>query len=137
MIRQCYEHLAPGGWIEFEAINAVLGCDDGSLPADSSFYEFDKEFRRACRNFGTPLEDASRYKEWFEAAGFESVVEHRLKVPCNSWPKNRDLKTVGIFERENLVTGLEAIGLRAFQRGLGWSTDEVSFDERQLARDVC
>lgn len=125
LIRQCYEHLNPGGWIEFEAINGVLGCDDNSLPEDGSFREFDREFRKACKNFGTPLEDASRYKEWFEAAGFETVVEHRLKVPCNSWPKDQQLKIVGIFERENLLGGLEAIALRTFQRGLGWSTEQT------------
>ncbi|KYG41958.1 hypothetical protein M433DRAFT_177045 [Acidomyces richmondensis BFW] len=126
LIEQCYEHLKPGGWVEFECIFGVLGCDDGTLPENGSFRQYDKLVREAAVAFGTPLEDPGKFKEWFEAAGFEAVVERRFKIPSNPWPKDKRMKMVGIFERENFLNGLEAMSLRLFQKGLGWSAEETS-----------
>ena len=82
------------------------------------------------------MEDPRRYKEWFEDAGFETVTEHRLKVPTNSWPKDPRLKIVGVFERENLLQGLDVICSRVFQKGLGWSRDEVLVLVAKMKKDI-
>ncbi|KAK5131068.1 hypothetical protein LTR08_001354 [Meristemomyces frigidus] len=126
LIKQCYEHLKPGGWVEFECIYGVLGCDDGSLPEHGSFRQFDKLLREAAVAFGTPLEDPDKFKAWFEDAGLEMVVEKRYKIPNNSWPKDKRMKMVGVFERENFLQGLEGMSLRVFQKGLGWTPEETS-----------
>lgn len=128
LIKQCYDHVKPGGWVEFESIYGVLGCDDGSLPEEpaGSFRQFARLVREAAVAFGTPLEDPEKFKGWFEAAGFECVVEQRLRMPTSPWPKDKRMKTVGIFERENFLQGLEGMSLRLFQKGLGWSPEETS-----------
>jgi hypothetical protein len=117
-------HLKPGGWIEFESVFGVLGCDDGTVPLDSKFREFDKYTREAASVYGTPHEDIALFKKWFEEAGFEAVVEKKYKIPTNPWPKDPNLKLIGAFEQQNFLTGIEGMSIRAFQ-ALGWSYEEI------------
>jgi len=49
MIQQCYDHLKPGGWIEFQSIDGVLGCDDNTLPRDCAFREYGSSRSRRTR----------------------------------------------------------------------------------------
>lgn len=126
LIKQSYEHLQPGGWLELESIYGILGCDDGTLPEAGSFYQYDRLVQQAARDFGTPLDDPGRWAQWFEEAGFEMVAEKRFKVPSNVWPKDKRMKLVGAFERENMVFGLEGMSLRLFEKALGWTAQETA-----------
>lgn len=125
LVAQCYEHLKPGGWVEFQSIYGVLNCDDGTLPEDGSFRQFDKLVQEAAVAFKTPLTDPGKWKEQMGNAGFVNVEEKRFKIPCSPWPKDKRMKTVGAFERENFLEGLEGMSLRLFQKGLGWSSEET------------
>ncbi|PQE30022.1 hypothetical protein CJF32_00009476 [Rutstroemia sp. NJR-2017a WRK4] len=124
LIQQCYNHVKPGGWVEFESILGVLSCDDGTLPPDSKFREYDKITREAANVYGTPLEDVASFKKWFEEAGFEAVVEKKYKIPTNPWPKDPHLKLIGAFEQQNFLTGIEGMSIRAL-KALGWSYEEI------------
>ncbi|KAF7932150.1 uncharacterized protein EAE97_009171 [Botrytis byssoidea] len=123
LISQCYDHIKPGSWVEFQSIHGVLGCDDDTLPPDSKFRKYDKHIRAAAVAFGTPLEDPASFKKWFEKAGFEAVLEKKYKIPSNPWPKDPRLKLIGAFEQENFMTGLEGMSIRSFDK-LGWILDE-------------
>lgn len=136
LIHQAFEHLKPGGWIEFQCIHGVLGCDDGSLPDDSSFRQYDKLVQEAAIAFGTPLDDPARWKEWFQKEGFEDVVEKRFKVPSNTWPKDPRMKLVGAFEKENMLEGLEGFSVRLFQRGLGWTPEETNILLEKVRNEI-
>jgi hypothetical protein len=129
-------HLKPGGWLEFQCINGTLGCDDGSVPDDSQFKEYDRLLRAAATAFGTPLEDPVRYAQWFEAAGFQGVTEKIFKMPTNPWPKDPRLRLVGAFEQENLTRNLEGISMRVFQKGLGWGAEESAVFFAGVRRDI-
>ncbi|TGO21466.1 hypothetical protein BPAE_0218g00190 [Botrytis paeoniae] len=120
---QCYDHITPGGWIEFQSIHGVLGCDDDTLPPDSKFCEYDKHVRAAAVAFGTPREYPASFKKWFDEAGFEAVVEKKYKIPSNPWPKDPRLKLIGALEQENLMTGLEGMSIRSLDK-LGWNLDD-------------
>ncbi|PQE27889.1 hypothetical protein CJF30_00009076 [Rutstroemia sp. NJR-2017a BBW] len=124
LIQQCYNHVKPGGWVEFESILGVLSCDDGTLPPGSKFREYDKITREAANVYGTPLEDVASFKKWFEEAGFEAVVEKKYKIPTNPWPKDPHLKLIGAFEQQNFLTGIEGMSIRAL-KALGWSYEEI------------
>ncbi|TVY92317.1 Secondary metabolism regulator, partial [Lachnellula willkommii] len=124
LIEQCYKHLKPGGWLEFQCIDGSLKCDDGTVPKASQFKEYDRLLRAAASAFGTPLEDPTGYAKWFEGAGFAGVTERVFKMPTSPWPKDPRLRMVGAFEQENLTGNLEGISTRVFQKGLGWGADE-------------
>jgi len=100
------------GYLELESIYGVLCCDDGSLPLDSEFRRFDTLVQEAAVAFKTPLTDPDKWKAQCEEAGFELVVQRRFKIPCNTWPRDKRMKMVGAFERENFLGGLEGMCLR-------------------------
>lgn len=60
-----------------------------------------------------------------EDAGFINVTELILHVPIGIWPKNKVLKTVGLYWRTILLDGLQAIALGPLTRGLQWKREEV------------
>lgn len=113
-----------------------MGCDDGTLLPDNQFGEFDRLLRAAASAFGTPLEAPADYAKWFEGAGFESVTERIYKMPTNSWAKDKRLQLVGAFERENLVSNLEGISMRVFQKGLNWTPTETSVFLTGVRKDI-
>ncbi|KAJ4315587.1 hypothetical protein N0V84_008297 [Fusarium piperis] len=58
-------------------------------------------------------------------AGFINVTERIFHVPLGTWPKNKVLKTVGLYWRTILADGLQAIALGPLTRGLGWDRENV------------
>lgn len=58
-------------------------------------------------------------------AGYMNVTERVLHVPIGTWPKNKVLKTVGLYWRTILLDGLQAIALGPLTRGLGWNAAQV------------
>jgi len=136
LIAQCFKHLKPGGWCEFQCINGTLNCDDGTVPDDSQFKEYDRLLRAAATAFGTPLEDPAGYEKWFKDAGFAGVTEKIFKMPTSPWPKDPRLRLVGAFEQMNLTVNLEGISTRVFQKGLGWGVDESKVFFAGVRKDI-
>lgn len=57
--------------------------------------------------------------------GFVNVTERVLHVPLGTWPKNKVLKTAGLYWRTILLDGIQAIALGPLTRGCGWSREQV------------
>ena len=136
LVRRCFDHLKPGGWIEFDSIHGVLGCDDDTLPADCNFRRYDRLIREAAVKNATPLEAPADFKHLFQEAGFEMVVERVFKIPSNPWAKDKRLKMIGMFEMENFLRGIEGMSTRLFQKGLGWSAMETQVFLASVKKDV-
>jgi len=66
-----------------------------------------------------------RMKTMMRESGFINVQEKILHVPIGTWPKNKVLKTVGLYWRTILLDGIQAIALGPLTRGCGWSREEV------------
>jgi hypothetical protein len=122
--------------LEFHCVTGVLGCDDGSIPKDSKFQAMSDNLMLACERFGTPVDDPTRWKGWFEAQGFRNVTQKLIKLPCAPWPKDQRLKLLGMWEQHNLLENLEGLTMRLFQKGLGWTEDEVLVFSALLRRDI-
>jgi hypothetical protein len=76
------------------------------------------------------------WKEWFQEAGFEMIVEKKYKIPSNPWAKDPKFRLIGAFEVENFIRGLEGMSLRIFEKGLGWSAQETSVFCAQVRNDI-
>jgi len=135
-IDQCYTHVKPGGYVEFHCITGVLASDDDSIPKDSAFRKFSDSLGLSCEKFGTPIDDPIRWKGWFEDRGFENVTEQIVKQPCNPWPKDKRMKLLGAWEMENLLSGLEGMVSRLFQKALGWSQEETTVFLIDVRKDI-
>ncbi|QGI87263.1 hypothetical protein CEK25_002219 [Fusarium fujikuroi] len=125
-----------GGWVEFQAIVGVLGCDDDSIPEDSYLRKFSTMMEQGSAKFGASLTDPMRWKGWLEERGYQNVTERVFKLPFNPWPKDPRMKLLGAWEMENLLSGLEAMVTRMFQKGLGWTDAEVTVVLAFLRKEI-
>jgi hypothetical protein len=129
-VRQCANegknsHLKPGGWYEMQEIHHYPQCHDGSMPVDhpvAQFWSYVHQGLAALNvNFGAVLHLEDKMRE----AGFVNISVRVFHVPIGVWPKNRLLKTVGLYWREILLLGVEPIALGPFTRGLKWTREQV------------
>lgn len=136
LIDRIYNHLKPGGWVEFHCVTGVLGCDDGSVPEGSAMWQFSDAMAQSTQIFGTPIDDPMRWKGWFEDRGFECITELVYKMPCNPWPKDQRLKLIGAFEMENLLFGLSGMVTRLFSKALKWTPEQVQVFLVDVRKDI-
>ena len=80
LLRQAYENLCPGGWIELSDFDAWASTDDDSLPATSSYHEFQVRLDEAAKKFGRVMNVGPLHKQNLIEAGFVDVVDDRRKV---------------------------------------------------------
>lgn len=125
IIKKSFANLKPGGWMESQEWMPTVYCDDGTMGPDYGFAEWTQTQDKAAMNLGRPLRIANKLKRWYEQAGFVDVHEEMFKLPINSWPKDPQMKMLGRFNETNLLDGLQAFSLQLFQKGLGWTKDEI------------
>lgn len=124
-IRKAYDNLEPGGYLEMQDLAVPYTSDDGTLTPDNPISRFSALCVEASDAAKRPMYLAPYYKTYLERAGFVDVVERRFKWPLNEWPKDPHYKELGIWTKENLNTGLEAILMALFTRYLRWSREQV------------
>ncbi|KZL74055.1 methyltransferase domain-containing protein [Colletotrichum tofieldiae] len=134
-LRQSYEHLNPGGWLELQEFNLPLS-DDGTLTEDHALYQAMKYLGEAAAKTNRAFVDLDALKPMMEATGFVDVAEIRFKWPSNTWPRNNKFKELGAWNHENITSGLQGFLMAALTRGLGWKADEVNVLAAQARKDV-
>ena len=58
-------------------------------------------------------------------AGFVDITTQIFHVLIGIWPKNKALKSVGLYWRTILIDGLDPIASGLMTRGLKWTKEEV------------
>lgn len=90
--------IKPGGYIEQFEISVEPISDDGTTK-ETIFEEWARVSLEAGDKFGKTLRIVNESKQRMIDAGFVDVVEHRFKMPLGPWPKDPNLKRVGLFNR--------------------------------------
>ena len=80
ILRQIYNNLKPGGWIEWQEFETELKTDDDSFPENSAIQEYYKTLNEAAAKFGKKMNIAPILKSSIEQAGFVNVVDKTYKV---------------------------------------------------------
>lgn len=80
LFRQCYEHLQPGGWVEFQEPEAWVQSDDGSMDRAANIMQWQTLCNQAAAQFGKEIRVAHTLKERMEKAGFVDVHQKTIKV---------------------------------------------------------
>ena len=80
LLRQAFDHLNPGGWIEWQEYESVVKTDDDSLPPDSAIARWIVNLNKATDNFGKELNIAPKLKLLMEEAGFVNVSDKTFTV---------------------------------------------------------
>ena len=98
LIRQSYEHLKPGGYLELSCSVPDPCCDDNTVPEDSAWVQFTQVFFEIGEALGASGQAPKTWKAKMEAQGFEEVHEYIFKIPCNAWPRDKRFKSIGTLE---------------------------------------
>jgi len=129
LFKQCYENLAPGGYLEFQESDIVGVFSEDKSFSGTHFEQYQEKMKEASTKIDRRLDVAPKIAELMRDAGFADVVETKIKWPFGVWPKEKRYKELGLWGKAILEPGLEAYGLALMTRVLGMSDKE--------AREVC
>ncbi|KAF4811473.1 Secondary metabolism regulator LAE1 [Colletotrichum siamense] len=137
-LKKCYDNLQPGGYLELQELDLFPSCDDGTLTKDSPLMKWADLLYGASVKFGRPYLEISTLRKAMIEAGFEDVTMSTYKWPSNSWPRDVHFKELGMWQRENMLSGLDGFTLAPLTRAHDWSPAEVSvflIDVRKVIND--
>ncbi|KAL9001052.1 MAG: hypothetical protein Q9169_000536 [Polycauliona sp. 2 TL-2023] len=123
--KECFDHLAPGGYIEQAEINPQPRSDDGSITPGDPFDECGKLAVRAGESFGKSLMVEEFMHDEIIRAGFTDVVRVKYKWPIGAWSNDVRLKELGRWVFIHWYEGLEGWVLRFFTKHMGWTYEDV------------
>lgn len=69
-------------------------------------------------------------------AGFQDIRVSVYKWPSNDWPNDAKFKELGIWQRENMLYGLEGFSLAPLTRAHGWTREEVEVFLVDVRKDI-
>lgn len=123
-------HLKPGGWIELQEIHhkpRSAHPDRQLVQEDNAVVGFWAHINRGLAELGVDLDMVAggMLAGLMGQLGFVHVTERIFHVPIGTWPRNKVLKTVGLYWRTILLDGLQAIALGPLTRGLHWRREQV------------
>lgn len=78
-------------------------------------------YQEASQITGVPFLITEMMKPGIEKAGFQNIVERKLKVPLGAWPKDSKLQKIGKLCLLSFDTGLEGWAMATLTRVLGVS----------------
>ncbi|KAH6884873.1 S-adenosyl-L-methionine-dependent methyltransferase [Thelonectria olida] len=136
LFRQAFKHLAPGGYVEFQAAYTRFLSDDGTAEKAESAQFWLKTLIDGLAQFGKPLDCAIEWKQKMEDAGFVDVQQRIIKVPIGAWPKDPKLKDLGKFQGFQQMKAVESYTPGVFGRILGWSDEEVQVLVAKVRKDL-
>ncbi|GKT42533.1 secondary metabolism regulator LAE1 [Colletotrichum spaethianum] len=87
LIKNIYDHLNPGGWVEFQDVNTKFYSDDGTFTDEHATAKWIDGFSKACLAMGRDTSVAPRLGAMVEDAGFENTYARRIKAPLGPWAK--------------------------------------------------
>ncbi|KAG5992602.1 hypothetical protein E4U54_003596 [Claviceps lovelessii] len=124
-IRQSFDNLNSGGWIELQDIVSMPKCDDGTMSDDSAIKIYGDRVMECCDILKRYGDSALRYKQQMIDAGFINVTEVKYKWPTNPWPAEKHYQELGYWTYHDIAGGLSGLSMAVFTRCLGWSAEQV------------
>ena len=137
-IRRSYEQLHPGAYIELQDV-VGLACDDKTFTSDPPscpLAEWWGLVTKAFGKMGRDMDAASQHKKRLEDAGFVDVTVIDFKWPVNMWPRDKGLKTIGMWSKQNTLDALEALAMAPLTRVLEWTPEEVQMLLQGVRTDI-
>ncbi|KAF4991902.1 hypothetical protein FDECE_13868 [Fusarium decemcellulare] len=135
-MKQSFDSLSPGGWLECQDITFPAECDDDTLKKDSYIDQWSSYMIEATNIFGRSAQSAKKYKQQMIDAGFVNVTEVIYKWPTNRWPADPYYKELGFWCCHNIAGELSGLSMALFTRALGWSSEEVEVFLAKVRTDM-
>ncbi|KAI0525519.1 S-adenosyl-L-methionine-dependent methyltransferase [Xylaria bambusicola] len=133
VVKQAYENLEPGGFIEFQdALFPMYWV--GEPVKESALYRWNELLMEGVRRIGRSWSNVVNYPRYFEEAGFVNIVDRRFYWPTSPWAKGKYFKTVAMYFQEDMISGMEAISMKVLQ-ATGMSPQEIKDFCEEVKRD--
>lgn len=126
---QAYDALMPGGYLEHFELNIELKSD---VPAvrdnpDHIFKRWANVLLDAFDELGKTARiglDHHMFNHMKEA-GFETVVEEKLCLPCGGWNSDSRLKEIGYWNLAFMEKSLEGLALYLLKEVMNWEYAKI------------
>jgi len=136
LMGQCFNHVKPGGWVEFQDFDIDYYSQDGSLTPNHALRIWLTAACSAEEITGRTLRPGKYLERWMREAGFQHVEVIKSPLPLGLWPKNKKLKKIGLFNWTQLWEGLQGMSLRLFMDALGWQREQLEVLLMQVREDL-
>ncbi|GAW21143.1 hypothetical protein ANO14919_106600 [Xylariales sp. No.14919] len=124
LLKNAYENLKPGAWIELQDVDGMVHCDDGTLPPDWPILVFTNIMVEAFAKFGTKSHAAVFGGQYLAEAGFVNIQHNSIKLPYGTWPRDKTMRLIGLYYRTAAEQFLPAMGA-VHMPMLGWQPEEI------------
>lgn len=111
LVQQAFACTKPGGFVEFHDLDLAIYSQDGTLASNSALQRWNNQVLAGLRTLGANPCPGPELEGWMKAAGFVDVQVFRQPVPAGPWPKDKELKQMGILNYLQIMEGLESISL--------------------------
>ncbi|KAM5386509.1 hypothetical protein ACJZ2D_000472 [Fusarium nematophilum] len=108
VLRQAFEHMKPGAWIEIQELDARANCDDGSLAPDAPIAKFFDTAEEAVGHFGMKFRAGENLREPLEKVGFTNLQCKILK--------DKKLRLIGLYCRTAVGDMFGAMAAKPFRK---------------------
>ncbi|CZT52262.1 uncharacterized protein RSE6_13554 [Rhynchosporium secalis] len=137
VFKEAFKALAAGGVIEMQELIFDFQSLDHSLER-SALATWAKKVTAAFGSRGIDLTSASRYKNVLETVGFEDVHQKEFIWPVGAWPREPELKSLGLYCLANILEMLFAMSIvpltEHYQHSM--SVEEVELLLVQVRKDL-
>jgi hypothetical protein len=135
VINTGFNFTRPGGYFELQDCIVPFRCIDNSMNG-TTIERWVNLIMQATARIGKDWTRVKKYKEYLEEAGFEDVVEKKYEWPVGTWASGKRAKTLGMWYREDLLSGLQGFTMALLTRALGMSTAEVELLLAGVREDI-
>ncbi|KAF7553373.1 hypothetical protein G7Z17_g3659 [Cylindrodendrum hubeiense] len=138
LFKQAFQHLAPGGYFEIQAVHPDFVSDDDTADKATNAQLWMKNMREGAARFGKPLDSALLWQEKLKSAGFVDVQQSVLKVRNSQiiWLEDAKLKEIGKFQSIQEKHVIDSYTPGIFGRVLGWSEEEIQVFVAKVKSDL-
>jgi hypothetical protein len=152
-----FSALNPGGWAEIQdfEMQIVSNTDNDSIESlIPHTLEWIELYKKGCAEFGASFCKAEQQKQWMLEAGFEqielkkySVCRARcqsfllyllifLQVPIGPWARDTELKTIGRFQLQNMMSLVNSASYGCLGRVAGWTEKQCEELINQVHKEL-
>ncbi|KAL1843356.1 hypothetical protein VTJ49DRAFT_1943 [Mycothermus thermophilus] len=131
-LRNVFENLKPGGWIEIQDIYPRATSDDDTIPPDYALGRFYALLEPVVRErYGTDIYLMERMPQLLSSLGFVNVQRRVFHLPLGEWARDRHLRLQGGLFREIMLEFVGAVAAKPLLEA-GYEREEMD----EMVRDV-